>query len=104
MARCRRSGGRDGGVDGAGLPGFGFSDEAVEEGARGGAEVIASLGMPLDTKDEVSGGALGCLPALDRFNDCVLWAPGGDAETVPGDADGLVVAGVDGQAGETFLL
>lgn len=38
----------DGGVYGAGGPGGGFMDEAVEDGLRGGAQVVAALGVPLD--------------------------------------------------------
>jgi len=60
--------------------------------------------MPLDSDDEVSGGAFGGLTALYGFDDGILRAAGGDAEAVAGDADGLMVAGVDGEAQEAILL
>jgi hypothetical protein len=60
--------------------------------------------MPLHTQDEVRGGAFSSLAALDRLNDGVLGAAGGHAETVSGDADGLVVARVDGEAEEVLLF
>src|SRR5271154_742472 len=91
-------------MDGARDPGGGFGDEAVEEGAGGWADVVAALGVPLDAEDEVGGGAFGGLAAFDGFDDCVLWAAGGDTETVTGDADGLMVAGVDGEAEEVVLF
>src|SRR5271155_3309873 len=94
----------DGGVDGAGDPGGGFGYESVEEGAGGWADVVAAFGMPLDAEDEVGGGAFGSLAAFDGFDDCVLRAAGGDAEAIARDADGLVVAGVDGEAKEAALL
>src|SRR6266478_3149269 len=81
----------DGGVDGAGLPGDGLGDEAVEERAGGRADVVAALGMPLNAEDEVGGGAFAGLTAFDGFDDGVLRAAGGDAESVAGNADGLVV-------------
>src|SRR5215469_16318775 len=86
-----------GGVDGAGLPGCGLSDEALEDGAGGRADLIAALGVPLDSEDEVGVGVVGILAALDGFDDVVLRAAGGDAQTVAGNPDGLMVAGVDGE-------
>ena len=94
MALSNSSG--DGGVDGAWDPCSGFGDEAVEEGAGGGADVVAALGVPLNAEDVVGGGPFGGLAAFDGFDHCVLRAAGGDAESVAGDADGLMVAGVDG--------
>ena len=47
----------------------------------------------------MSGGAFGGLAAFDSFNDGVLRAAGGDAESVAGDADGLMMAGVDREGG-----
>ena len=91
-------------MDGARDPGGGFGDEAVEEGAGGRADVVAALGMPLDAENEVGGGAFAGLAAFDGFDDGVLRAAGGDAEAVAGDADGLMVAGVDGQAEEVVLF
>jgi hypothetical protein len=38
------------------------------------------------------------LAAFYGFNDPVLRAAGGYSEVVTGDSDGLVVAGVDGEA------
>jgi len=92
-----------GGGDDAGGPGGGFGDEAVEDGAGGGADVVAALGMPLDSEDEV-GVAFGGLTAFYGFDDGVLRAAGGDAEAVAGDADGLMMAGVDGEAEEIVLF
>src|SRR5216683_4453138 len=94
----------DGGVDRTRDPCGGFGDEAVEEGAGCGADVVAALGMPLYAEDEVGGGAFGSLTAFDGFDDGILRTAGGDAEAVAGDADGLMVAGVDGQAEEVVLL
>jgi hypothetical protein len=94
----------DGGVDGAGGPGGRFGDEAVEEGLGGGADVVAALGVPLDAEDEVVRGGVRGLTAFDGFDDGVLRAAGGDAEAVAGNANGLVVAGVDGETEETVLL
>src|SRR5271169_6726591 len=91
-------------MDGARDPGGGFGDEAVEEGAGGGADVVAALGVPLDAEDEVGGGAFGGLAAFDGFDDRVLRTAGGDAEAVAGYADGLMVAGVDGKTEEVVLL
>ena len=82
----------------------GFGDKAVEEGAGGEADVVAALGVPLDAEDEVGGGAFGGLTAFDGLDDGVLGAAGGDAEAVAGDADGLMVAGVDGETEETVLI
>jgi hypothetical protein len=94
----------DRGVDGARNPDGGFGDEALEEGARGGANVVAALGMPLDTEDEVGGGAFGGLAAFDAFDDSILRAPGRYAEAVTRNADGLMVAGVDWQTKEAVLF
>jgi hypothetical protein len=91
-------------VDGARFPGDSFGDEAVEQGAGGGADIVAALRVPLDAKDEVSGGAFSGLAAFDGFDDGVLGAAGGDAEAVARDAAGLVMAGVDGEAEEVVLL
>ena len=91
-------------MDGAGLPGGGFGDEAVEDGLGGGADVVAALGVPLEAEDEVGVAVFGGLAAFDGFDDGVLGAAGGDAEAVAGDADGLMVAGVDGQAEEAVLF
>src|SRR5438270_7772083 len=102
LAALARSG--DGGVDGTRNPGGGFGDEAVKQGAGGGADVVAALRVPLHTEDEVGGGAFGGLTTFDRFDDPVLRATGGDAQTVAGDADGLMVAGVDGQAKEVVVF
>jgi len=82
----------DGDVDGARSPGGGFGDETIEEGARGGTNVITALGMPLDAEDEVSCSAFGGLTAFDGFDDGVLRATGGDAKAITGDTYGLVVA------------
>lgn len=91
-------------MDGAGGPDGGFGDKAVEEGAGGGADVVAALGVPLDSEDKVGVGALGGLAALDGFDDGILRAAGGDAEAVAGDADGLMVAGIDGEATEALVF
>lgn len=79
-------------MDWAWDPCDGFGDEAIEESTGGGADIVTALGMPLDSKDEVRSGALGGLAAFNRFDDRVLRAAGGDAETIAGDADGLMMA------------
>ena len=63
------------------------------------ARSIAALGVPLDCQDEVARGV-----GFYGFDDGVLGAAGGDAEALAGDSDGLVVAGVDGEAEEAILL
>lgn len=96
-----------GSMDRAGGPCARFGDEAVEEGTGGRADVIAALGMPLNSEDEVrliGGQASGSLAAFYRFDDSVLGTAGGDAEAIAGDADGLMVAGVDGEPQKTVLL
>jgi hypothetical protein len=60
--------------------------------------------MPLNSDNEVRGGSFGGLSAFYGFNDGVLGTPGGDAEAVAGDSDGLVVAGVDGKAEVAVLF
>lgn len=90
-------------MDGARNPGGRFRDKALEDGSRGGAELIAAFGMPLEAKDEVSVSTFCSLSAFYCFDDGVLRATGGDAEAVAGDADRLMVAGVDGKAEETLL-
>jgi hypothetical protein len=82
----------DGGVDGTRNPRSGFGDEAVEEGAGGGADVVAALRMPLHAENEMGGGPFAGLAAFHGFDDGVLRAASGDAEPVAGNADGLVVA------------
>ena len=94
----------DGGVDWAGLPDGGFGDEAVEDGSGGGAGVVAALGVPLEAEDEVGVGVVGALSAFDGLDDGVLRAAGGDVQAVAGDGEGLVVAGVDGQAEKAVLF
>jgi hypothetical protein len=74
----------------------------VEEGLGGGADVVAALRVPLDAEDEVMG--VWGLAAFYGFDDSVLRAAGGDAEAVAENADGLMVAGVDGQSKEPILL
>ena len=69
---------------------MGSLDEGVEDGAGERALVVAALGMPLDSEDEVVGRV-----KFDGFNDLVLGRDGGDQEVVAGGLDGLVVAGVD---------
>ena len=49
---------RNGGVDGAGGPGGGFGYETLEEGLGGWADVVAALGVPLDSEDEVGVGGV----------------------------------------------
>jgi hypothetical protein len=93
-----------GGIDGAGVPGGGFGDETIEEGFGGWADVVASLGVPLDAQDEVVSGGIRGLAAFYCFDDAVLGATGRYAKVVAGDADGLVVAGVDGETEETILF
>ena len=92
-----------GGLDGAGGPCGGFVDEAGRRWLREAGDFVAALGVPLDAEDEMGGGVGGVLAAFDGFDDGVLGAAGGDAEAVAGDADGLVVGGVDGEAEEAVL-
>jgi hypothetical protein len=94
----------DRGMDGPRDPCDGFGDETVEERTRGGTEVIAALRMPLHAKNKVSGRAFGGLAAFDGFDDGILWTAGGDAEAVAGNADGLMVARVDGKAEKVVLF
>src|ERR1700677_4481892 len=60
--------------------------------------------MPLDAKDEVGGGTFGGLTTFDGFDNGILRAASRDAEAVSRDTDGLVVAGVDGEAQEVVLF
>ncbi len=83
---------------------MGFGDETLEEGFGGGADVVAALRVPLDSEDEVVGVRVGGLAAFYGFDDGILGAAGGYAEVVAGDSDGLVVAGVDGEAEESVLI
>ena len=78
-------------------PSGGFFDEAFEEGLGGWADVVAALGVPLDAYYVVGVRIVGVLATFYGFDDCILWAAGGYAEAVAGDAYGLVVAGVDGE-------
>jgi hypothetical protein len=50
----------------------------------------------------VSGG-IGGLATFYGFDDGVLGAASGDAEAVAGNADGLVVTGIDGKAEKAVL-
>ncbi len=94
----------DGGVDGAWGPGRSLRNESVKEGPGALAYVVAALGVPLDAQDKVRRGSFAGLAALYRFDDTVLWASSGDAKAVSGDADRLVVAGVDGEAKKVVLF
>jgi hypothetical protein len=87
----RYSGGSDGGVDWAGLPGGGFDDEAIEESAGGRADVVAALRVPLDAEDEVSVRMVRILAAFDSFDDGVLRATSRDPEAIAGNPDGLMM-------------
>jgi hypothetical protein len=58
----------------------------------------------LDAEDEVVSVGVGRLAALYRFDDGILRATGGDAQAIAGDADGLMMAGVDRQAKKAILL
>ena len=84
-----------------GVPGGGFGDEAGEEGARGGVGFEAALGVPLHAEDERAAWCVGACPST-ASTDAVFGAAGGDAEAVAGDADGLVMAGIDGMRGSRF--
>ena len=87
----RLRGDGDGFFDAAGLPGFGGADKGSEEGAGERAGGVRPLGVPLDADDPMIGRG-----ELDGFDDVVLRGDGSYTEIVAGDADGLVVAGVDG--------
>ena len=79
-------------------------DEPVEESPGTLAYVVAALGVPLNAEDEVRRGSFAGLATLYRFDDTILRAARGDAKTVTGDADSLVVAGVDGKAKKVVLF
>ncbi len=49
-------------MDGAGLPGGGFGDETLEDGAGRGADVDAALWVPLEAEDEVGVAVFGDWP------------------------------------------
>ena len=61
-----------------------FVDEALEEGAGGGADVVAALRVPLhaDEKLRGEGGVV-----LDGFDDAVVRAACDDAQALAGDGD-----------------
>src|ERR1700678_3945230 len=84
-------------------PGGRFGDEAAEKSLRSGTDVVTAFRVPLDTEYEVSGTFRG-LATLYGLDHSILRAAGGDAEAVAGDADGLMMAGVDGQAKKPVLL
>ena len=104
LAGCR-------GVDLRGNTGVGeglvFGDQAMEESAAGGADVVAALGVPLDAQEELGGSGMFHVEhwvvggELDGFDDAVVRAASYDAQAVAGCSDGLMVAGVDGTAEET---
>jgi len=60
--------------------------------------------MPLNPEYEVRVGVMRVLSALNGLDYCVLRAASGNAKPVPGNADRLVVAGVDGKPEKTFFL
>ena len=91
-------------MDGAGLPCCGFGDEPVEECAGGGADVVAALGVPLDAENKMRVWMVRVLATFDGLDDGVLRAAGRDAETVAGNADGLMVTGVNRKAEEVLLF
>ena len=76
----------------------------VEEGAGGGADVVAALGVPLDAEEELgavdAGGAPGGV-VFYGFDYAVVRAASYDAEAVAGRGDGLVVASIDRETEET---
>lgn len=81
-----------------------FGNEAIEQSARSGADVVAAFGMPLNAEDKVRGGTFGGLAAFDCFDDGILRAAGGDAETVAGNADSLMVTRIDWEPKEVVLF
>ena len=60
--------------------------------------------MPLNPQDEMGGGALCRLAALNCFNDGILWAAGRDPEAIAWDPDCLMMTGVDGKPEEKVLF
>jgi len=58
--------------------------------------------MPLDAEDEAAADSFG--GTFNGFDDAVFGAAGGDAEAVAGDADGLMMAGIYGQAEKAVAL
>ena len=91
-------------MDWAWNPGYGLRDKAVEDTFRGRAEVVAALRVPLNPENEVSIGSFGSLATFYCLNDTILWAAGGDTKPIAGDANCLMVAGIDGKAEKPLLL
>ena len=60
--------------------------------------------MPLNPQDEMRCSAFCGLATLYSFDDRILWAAGRYTKTIAGDANGLMVAGVDGKPEEKVLL
>ncbi len=58
----------------------GFGDEALEDCAGDGADVLRALGVPLEAEDEV--GLIPCLLAFNGFDDTILRGLGGDGEAI----------------------
>src|ERR1700761_3168177 len=91
-------------MDRAWSPRGGLRNESVEESTGTLAYVVTALGVPLYAQHEVRRGAFAGLSTFDRFNNTVLRASRGDTEAVPGNANSLVVAGVDGESEEVILF
>ncbi len=90
------------------MEGAGLGDELFEDSTRHFVFIEGSFGMPLNAEHPVSGGG-----TFDGLDDGVLGRAGNDAKSVPGDGDGLVMAGVDddgcvagegGEGGAGFYL
>jgi hypothetical protein len=60
--------------------------------------------MPLKAEDKMSVGSFGGLTPFYGFDDGVLGATSRDTKTITGNANGLVMAGVDGQPEEAILF
>jgi hypothetical protein len=91
-------------MDGTRRPDGGFSYETPEKGLGGGASVVASLRMPLNSDYEVRCGSFGGLSTFYSLNDGILRASSRDTEAVAGNSDGLVMAGVDRKTEVAVLL
>ena len=91
-------------MHGAWNPDRSFGDEAVEESAGGRTDVVTAFRVPLDAENKVGGGAFRSLAAFNGLDNGVLRAACGNPESVAGNSNRLMVAGVDGQAKEVVLL
>ena len=88
------------GMDRAGSPIGGLGDEAGEESSGGRADLVTALRVPLNSQNEVRLRVVRVLSAFYGLDHAILGAACDDPQTVSGDSNGLVMAGVDGKAEE----